>query len=270
MSYLSTLAARALEHPQPIRPRLASLFEPLAGLRVNFRETTANPSEAQQKPRHDTNQNTITLTPREVASSARNQTEDRAPDQSPSKQIDHGRARTGSFSQPVQTPTETRKLEQGRAADISAVENSGAVVAAAQSNKRDSDTNDSVFRPSQTAEPAIQITQAIKVEETTLIEQVAEASPQSLFPEIKLFHPDAPRPSVIVKPEVSTDHSQSQRIEAQLAAPEMPPSVRITIGRVDVRAIMPPAQSTVTVAPQPAMKALTLDEYLKQRNGEQR
>src|SRR5205807_6118982 len=42
MSYLSTLAARALDQPQPIRPRLPSLFEAAARPRVNFRELTVN------------------------------------------------------------------------------------------------------------------------------------------------------------------------------------------------------------------------------------
>lgn len=46
-----------------------------------------------------------------------------------------------------------------------------------------------------------------------------------------------------------------------------PPVIHVTIGRVEVRAIMPPA--TPKVAP-PAAPKLSLEEYLKQRNGRAR
>ena len=42
------------------------------------------------------------------------------------------------------------------------------------------------------------------------------------------------------------------------------PSIKVTIGRVDVRAVMTPPAPVKVLRPSPA-PALTLDEYLKQR-----
>ncbi len=49
------------------------------------------------------------------------------------------------------------------------------------------------------------------------------------------------------------------------AAPSEPPVVRVTIGRVDVRAVLPPAPAERT-APRRAPR-MTLDEYLRQGDG---
>ena len=51
--------------------------------------------------------------------------------------------------------------------------------------------------------------------------------------------------------------------------PEPAPTIKITIGRVDVRAIMPaaPAPRPAPARPSPA---LSLEDYLKQREGGRR
>ena len=60
--------------------------------------------------------------------------------------------------------------------------------------------------------------------------------------------------------------------ETRVAAPEAPaPTIRVAIGRIEVRAITPPpAPPTQRTAPARPGPALSLDDYLKQRNGEQR
>jgi hypothetical protein len=63
--------------------------------------------------------------------------------------------------------------------------------------------------------------------------------------------PSAASPFVPARPQLSNE----------------PPVIHVTIGRVEVRAIMPPA--TPKVAP-PAAPKLSLEEYLKQRNGRAR
>jgi hypothetical protein len=46
--------------------------------------------------------------------------------------------------------------------------------------------------------------------------------------------------------------------------PQQAPTIRVTIGRIDVRAVTAPAEpARETVRPQPR---LSLDDYLKQRN----
>lgn len=81
--------------------------------------------------------------------------------------------------------------------------------------------------------------------------------------------PDAPRP---VAPRTDRPRSNSQpergsREPSAAPAPELP-TIRVSIGRIEVRAIAPPVQR-----PAPARRpgpALALDDYLKQRSGGQR
>src|SRR5262249_48537584 len=53
---------------------------------------------------------------------------------------------------------------------------------------------------------------------------------------------------------------------ASLTTPAPMPTIRVTIGRLEVRAITPPAQKTPPVTQGQRAPLLTLDEYLKQRN----
>jgi hypothetical protein len=64
------------------------------------------------------------------------------------------------------------------------------------------------------------------------------------------------------RPEKRQESRQSQ---SRVLAPEPPaPTIRVAIGRIEVRAITPPARKEMPVRPGPM---LSLDDYLKQRNG---
>lgn len=82
--------------------------------------------------------------------------------------------------------------------------------------------------------------------------------------------PDVPR---IVHPQLNAPHVERGSQEPRAVGPEpSEPAIRVSIGRIEVRAITPPpptppAQRTTPVRPGPA---LSLDDYLKQRNGGQR
>jgi hypothetical protein len=52
--------------------------------------------------------------------------------------------------------------------------------------------------------------------------------------------------------------------------PSSPPTVKVTIGRIEVRATTPPAPPTPRTRRQRPGPALTLDEYLKKRSGERK
>jgi len=74
----------------------------------------------------------------------------------------------------------------------------------------------------------------------------------------------------LLKSSVAEAHRQSSLHEVgeKLAFSERsspPPTIRVTIGRVEVRAIMPPAPPTRTKPARPG-PALSLEDYLKQRN----
>ena len=59
--------------------------------------------------------------------------------------------------------------------------------------------------------------------------------------------------------------------EPRVAAPESPaPAIRVTIGRIEVRAITPPMAAERRAAPARPGPALSLEDYLKQHNGGQR
>ena len=86
--------------------------------------------------------------------------------------------------------------------------------------------------------------------------------------------PDAPPPVAprMVRPHLDGYLERGPQ-EPRVAAPESSgPAIRVTVGRIEVRAItppppMPPAQRTTPARPGPK---LSLDDYLKQRSGGQR
>jgi|APLak6261659701_1056019.scaffolds.fasta_scaffold00030_14 hypothetical protein len=82
--------------------------------------------------------------------------------------------------------------------------------------------------------------------------------------ELSSFHPwpaDRERSPESIRP-ADTAPNLSQLTSPQAAAP----TIKVTIGRVEVRAVMP-AQSPPAPRPRSAEPKLTLDDYLKRRNG---
>jgi hypothetical protein len=80
--------------------------------------------------------------------------------------------------------------------------------------------------------------------------------------------PDLQKPQGPLVSEQNT--ALPEPLERCMAGPEPPVStttIRVTIGRVEVRAITPPAPASQRTAPKRTVPALSLDEYLKQRNG---
>src|SRR5262249_35929021 len=117
--------------------------------------------------------------------------------------------------------------------------------------------------------PSVQVAHAITFEEANIITTAPRASQEHQAQERKTHQAEAFRPqAIVVKPEARTAVSEEPFSEPQIIRPDLPPSVKITIGRVDVRAIMPSTPTPLVVAREPAAKALSLDEYLKRRNGE--
>ena len=78
----------------------------------------------------------------------------------------------------------------------------------------------------------------------------------------------------IVERPAATVRPRSRLTTARRAAPakqigDQPPAVRVTIGRIEVRAVVPPPQAPPRPAPRgPA--PLALDEYLEQRRSGRR
>ncbi len=98
----------------------------------------------------------------------------------------------------------------------------------------------------------------------------------TLESEIPPAHPASPTATPLVVPRIvrqQPDHHQERDPrQPHLSAPEPPaPTIRVAIGRIEVRAITPPpappARRETTARSGPP---LSLDDYLKQRNGGQR
>jgi hypothetical protein len=79
-------------------------------------------------------------------------------------------------------------------------------------------------------------------------------------------HPMAPLPA-IAGPQATPRIEFAASAAVQSPARELPPTIRVTIGRIEVRAVMPPsppAPGSTSARPGPA---LSLDAYLQQRSG---
>jgi hypothetical protein len=96
---------------------------------------------------------------------------------------------------------------------------------------------------------------------------ISEASPRPLSESPRssseLTYATQPRPTVWSSGMPAHELSVDKSLQHTNTPPA--PLIRVTIGRIDVRAVLPPAQPprrTTSTRPK-----LTLDEYLKQRNG---
>jgi hypothetical protein len=76
---------------------------------------------------------------------------------------------------------------------------------------------------------------------------------------------------IVVQPHVSRPSAtaSSTGFRRQFPSTE-PPAIHVTIGRVEVRAVMAQSEPPKRSAPPPATPKISLEEYLKQRNGDQR
>ncbi len=94
-----------------------------------------------------------------------------------------------------------------------------------------------------------------------------EAEPGSGTRASQPLSPLPDRARIVVQPQVATRRPSpdSSRAVVNSASASEPPAIHVTIGRVEVRAITAPAPPRSPAPPAPPK--ISLDEYLKQRNG---
>jgi hypothetical protein len=82
----------------------------------------------------------------------------------------------------------------------------------------------------------------------------------------------AMRPAVPTVPQVFPAPSRSERAanSRALRGDASPRAIHITIGRIEVRAVHPPPEPLPQQRPAPVSPKISLEEYLKQRNGDRR
>ena len=136
------------------------------------------------------------------------------------------------------------------------------------------DDGTSVTRPRGDREPSDPSTsdheRQAHVAEPVVTRQDAPSSPLTTSSPIRSRPPLTPVP-VVAQPQITTASEPPAPVSVeQVAAPDASPTIRVHIGRVEVRAIMPPAPPDPRTKPERRGPALSLDAYLKRRNGGQR
>jgi hypothetical protein len=81
---------------------------------------------------------------------------------------------------------------------------------------------------------------------------------------------DARAPAVVTPADELEPPRRAERGQAAAMPPSSPPTIEVTIGRVEVRAVHPPAPVARPKAAAPAAPSLSLEEYLRNQNGGRR
>ena len=277
--YLNNLVSRTIGQRPSILPRLASLYESAGGppirtaellaakrsgpprsvsLRNEDRTTASRPVEdgANLSPVYRSTESSRDLV---ESSAARSDHRPRVTHVSDS--LTEPSMQAVSSNPPVSPNTES-KLEPRAPARAPAESNRGQRPVEPASDER-------AYRAELEAE--VESPEATVLERTVVVEAPALAPFQQPLVEAvtRRDHPKThPRSAVIVRPDLTGSYEPpTPSIEATAITREAPSAIRITIGRVDVRAIMPQAPLAAPARETNRGSALSLDEYLKKRNG---
>ena len=271
--YLNNIIARTVEQPPSIRPRLASIFEPTIGpailVAADPLRTNQNVQRRSVSQRHDdhgapTRPAALDVQPSPIhrSSEADAKRREQAPVRGdeptiarpPKPRVDSsslvphqtvGSWTVSSRIEPLREPADPVPFSQVNETERERVQTS------AEGNAR----REEILSPVASA--------PVTVIDRVVVETPVQSQPEVLIREVeRSVRRDSPRaPAAIVRPEVNLS------IEPPPLARETPSSVRITIGRIDVRAVMPHPQPAAPARETKRSAALSLDEYLKQRNG---
>lgn len=289
--YLKHLAARSLNRAPSMQPRLASRFEPLSLAAV-----PPISDDALDSNRHDAEEDTRTLYPSEAH--ARTPTESRqrtantaprsldAPPLSDARHESRTHAGAGqppatsSSRQPQQTspstvftPSSGRETARSSSQATPETQRTPPAQAAEDARLRIPQTDDMrARRPPAANESALErsIRRIVAGEFEARDEEVAanESSRSQARNGNRTRRAITPISTVAARANAATPREQ-----ADADAPASPPVIRVTIGRIEVRAVTPPAsgqRGEARSAPPAEARpdtARSLREYLKQRSG---
>jgi hypothetical protein len=270
--YLEHLAARALGLADVVRPRLIGLFEPLD---PSDTVVAAEPFEVQEIERPSGRAMPPDPRPVPERSVARRQETPRPAAEARRLQVDdRGRAPPASSTRSERQPSEPeRAAPPAETAAPPRESDSPAVTAAdvetpparqAAAVPAPSPASSTPGRPPSWPGPR---PPAISQDPPTVAaspRRTAGGPPRSA-PQSRVESPSPPRPPSALAPPNGPEPRRGER-DASSPAPTAP-TIRVTIGRVDVRALAQPAPRPA--APRRA-SAIALNEYLKQRRERRR
>lgn len=280
--YLSTLAARSLRIAPVVTPRLASRFEPaspasgsIAAPPLAAEQESAADRAPRREPAATTANETLrvretrvpaipVLAPMHPPIRAADESIDRRP------RLDE-RARETHASREAPAPAATPPPAASEPV-VAAVHAHGAEPPAApappsrESDRRAAERLETPVIPIARLDDVVR---RLTGDRLTALERRAarEGEPAGPAADRSGSPPQAVRPSDVPAPMAV----KPSRVVAEASPAETPaPIVRVTIGRVEVRAVMPPPVAPPKAAAPPSSGAPSLDEYLKQRSGVRR
>jgi len=281
--YLSTLAARGLNQAPVVQPRLGSIFEPAAnqsrplaesvwGEEERFVEQRISPRESGH--RRPTRQSSPTFVPSPTASGA--SASDALPvraaqplDEPSATSQGHIVSPLAPASPPVISQPAVRVETPSIQAAPPAIRHSDPAQPLVDNPSRhDKEFSSRPTHPpgSPVIEPVIQRAEAPRVglAET---DGTGRDTSQLSKPSAQLAEPSVIAP-VVPHPQPTQHRTEDYPLASlrQLAT-KAGPTIQVTIGRVEVRAIVPPAPTPPRPVEAPRGPMLSLEEYLKQRNG---
>jgi hypothetical protein len=248
--YLTNLVARTLDPSRVVQPRLASLFEPLpnANAQGRFLTFALASEEGDARPRASADETRAPAVPSSIP--ARNEgatREHSAPfhTQSPTDVVE--RRAVSSPREKSPAATGERAAASQLTAQTYAEQEALTSSAASAVSSKDSASNKS-------AGDALEAGRERRATSESERAPTPRAAPRVVEPRLSR----APTVSEAQPPPASTA-SDARREDAA-------PTIRVTIGRVDVRAVAP-APPERRRAPESSRPALTLEDYLRRRGG---
>lgn len=241
--YLKNLAARTLDPSTVVQPRLASRFEPPPGepgLVTDFEVETefeASPAEPPVEARAETPHAPVTTraesAPRVPAEHSPPPVFERRPEVSPHEQSPAPASERAPDPAPSQTFV-NRETPRQTAANVE------------------------VLKSAAREETAESVPAAVRA--------AARPSPEAAEPQTTRSGPRVVEPRLLPAPKVSEAPQSRASFTPEPAHEDAAPTIRVTIGRVDVRAVAAGSKETKR-APAPPRPALTLEDYLRRRGG---
>jgi hypothetical protein len=281
--FLNNLAARSLGLAGLVQPRIRSLFEPhSADTRIPERLSVRSSAEAAAVRLEESSQDFPTELARPPASILGQSLQgsikpsvrlpgDAPPDQTRANEtttphrVEPARAEAMTIANSpaskapvdsVKMPAFDRKAEAGIIADSSP---SRTIRDDARQQKADEQRLETALQPDirRLVDEQVSRIEARALPVAPRVETAAEHQPPAVSPS-RTIAPAQPAP--LAKPPASRQPTQS--VPSQ-------PEIKITIGRVDVRAVMP-AQPVARSQPVARIAPTSLDDYLKERSGGRR
>jgi hypothetical protein len=254
--YLNNLVARTLNLAPVVQPRLASLFEP-----SSFKGSMDPVSIDTETARDDRSRHELTSRVASLNLSPSQFTQEQLPvaptEAEGFERTLTGVRRTSENRQPAEQATASSQTLHAIPVRIRllAHDNPGARTDDATSAATENDdpkSKTAIARTTQIAAKQLPHPRPSQAKVRDLVEFASQPAGQSII---------ANSPEHADKPLIAS----APRVNARSVAPvEQPPTISVTIGRVDVRAIFAPSPAPRASRTQPA--AMSLDEYLKRRS----